>query len=258
MNWTALDLAIIGPALLAGLFIIATHVPLGRAVLKRGIIFIDLAIAQIAGLGIIVAGVLGWNTDGWMIQIVAASSAMMGAIMLHWSEKRFPEIQEALIGVVFVLGATLGLMLLANNPHGGEQLKDLLVGQILWVSYSQLYPIALIYAAVLAIWFWMDIANAHRLIFYLLFAITVTASVQLVGVYLVFASLIIPALAVKEYLKRYQLSVAYLIGVLGYVVGLIASALGDLPSGAVIVWSLAFIGILAAYSSRYFQVKIKS
>ncbi|NCT48618.1 MAG: metal ABC transporter permease, partial [Paraglaciecola sp.] len=127
MNWQALDVSIIGPALLAGLLVIATHVPLGRAVLNRGIIFIDLAIAQIAGLGVIAANVFGWETDGWQIQVAAVSAAMLGAVMLHWTEKRFEKIQEALIGVVFVLAATLGLLLLANNPHGGEQLKDLLV-----------------------------------------------------------------------------------------------------------------------------------
>ena len=250
MNWTALDFTILGPALFAGLLVLSTHVPLGRAVLNRGIIFIDLAIAQIAGLGVIAANVLGWETHGWMIQIAAVSAAMMGALMLHWSEKKFPDIQEALIGVVFVLGATLGLLLLANNPHGGEQLKDLLVGQILWVDYSQLWPVALLYIGVLVIWFWLNVANTHRMLFYLLFAITVTASVQLIGVYLVFASLIIPALAARAFPSDKRLWIAYLIGIAGYVVGLVVSALIDLPSGAVIVWSLAIFGISVSFFSR--------
>ncbi|WKE65856.1 metal ABC transporter permease [Gallaecimonas kandeliae] len=252
MNWAALDLSILGPALVAGLLVVATHVPLGRSVLSRGIIFIDLAIAQIAGLGVIAANVFGWETDGWMIQVAAVSAAMLGALFLHWTEKRFPEIQEALIGVVFALGATMGLLLLANNPHGGEELKDLLVGQILWVSFSQLIPVAVLYALVLVIWFRFDVPKAHRLLFYLLFAVTVTASVQLVGVYLVFASLIIPALGARNYKARPGLAVAYLLGAAGYVLGLVASALFDLPSGAVIVWTLAVMGIVGGYLVRYF------
>lgn len=251
MNWLAVDLSIIGPALLAGLLVISTHVPLGRAVLNRGIIFIDLAIAQIAGLGVIAANVFGWETDGWMIQAAAVSAAMLGAVLLHWTESRFDQMQEALIGVVFVLAATLGLLLLANDPHGGEQLRDLLVGQILWVSYAQLWPIAVLYALVLAVWFLLDVSKSHRLMFYLLFAVTVTASVQLVGVYLVFASLIVPALAARFYTDNKRLLVAYIIGALGFVAGLLGSALWDLPSGALIVWSLAVVGTLAAWLSHF-------
>jgi zinc/manganese transport system permease protein len=255
MNWAAIDLTIIGPAIVAGLLVVATHVPLGRAVLNRGIIFIDLAIAQIAGLGVIAANVFGWETDGWMIQVAAISAAMLGAVLLHWTERRFPQMQEAIIGVVFVLAATLGLLLLTNNPHGGEQLKDLLVGQILWVSYQQLWPIALLYAGVLTIWFTFNVSQSKGLLFYLLFAVTVTASVQLVGVYLVFASLIVPALAARFYAQNRRLVVAYIIGILGFILGLIGSALWDLPSGALIVWTLAVIGITAGVISTLFNVE---
>jgi zinc/manganese transport system permease protein len=258
MNWLALDLSFIGPALAAGLLIIATHVPMGRAVLNRGIIFIDLAIAQIAGLGVIAANVFGWETDGWMIQITAVSAAMLGAILLHWTERRFAHMQEAIIGVVFVLAATLGLLLLANNPHGGEQLRDLLVGQILWVSYAQLWPIAILYAGVLSVWFLLDINKSHRLMFYLLFALTVTASVQLVGVYLVFASLIIPALAGRAYPEKQRLLVAYILSIFGFLLGLVSSAIWDLPSGALIVWSLAVAGIVAASLARFSKPKVTS
>ena len=246
INWSALNVEILGPAFLAGIIVIATHVPLGRAVLKRGIIFIDLAIAQIAGLGVIAASAFDWEAQGWEIQLVAISAALAGALFLHWTEKRFADSQEALIGVTFVLAATLGLLMLANNPHGGEHLKELLVGQILWVSYVQLWPIALLSAVVLALWFLVDIANRHRLLFYLLFAVTVTASVQLVGVYLVFASLIIPALATRTVGTSRQLFYAYGVGIGGYLLGLVVSALLDLPSGAVIVWTLAMCGWLVA------------
>ena len=246
MNFEAVDITILGPAFVAGLLVLSTHVPLGRTVLKRGIIFIDLAIAQIAGLGVIAADAFGWEAEGanWKIQIAAVTAALCGALLLNWTEKRFEKIQEALIGILFVLGATLGLLLLANNPHGGEHLKELLVGQILWVSYEQLWPVLALYVGVLVLWFYLDIERMTRLGFYLIFAVTITASVQLVGVYLVFASLIIPALATREKSGNNQLFFAYGLGALGYLGGLLASALFDLPSGAIIVWSLAVFGII--------------
>lgn len=235
-----LDWGILGPAFVAGLLVLATHVPLGQQVLARGIIFIDLAIAQIAGLGVIVAHTLGWEPHGWAVQLTAMAAALLGALVLYGCERRWPQVQEALIGVVFILAASGGILLLSHNPQGGEHLKDLLVGQILWVSYAQLWPVALLYALVLAGWGWMR-GRVSSLGFYLLFALTVTASVQLVGIYLVFSSLIIPALAVRG-LRRARLPVAYGIGALAYAVGLLASAVFDLPSGAVIVWALALFG----------------
>jgi zinc/manganese transport system permease protein len=142
-----------------------------------------------------------------------------------------------------VLAATGGILLLSNNPHGSEQLKDLLVGQILWVSLGQLLPVALLYAAVLVLWFGFR-QRLGRVGFYLLFAVTVTASVQLVGVYLVFASLIIPALATRALPQVKALILAFLLGVAGYLCGVVLSALFDLPTGAIIVWSLAVLGLI--------------
>lgn len=246
MTWEGLDLGILGPAFCAGLLVLATHVPLGQQVLARGIVFIDLAIAQIAGLGVIAADTLGFEPQGYAVQIAAVSAALMGAMLLTYTEKRWPEIQEALIGVLFVLAACAGILLLANNPHGGEHLKDLLVGQILWVNYGQLLPIALLTAVVLVLWFGLR----HKLGsigFYALFAVAVTASVQLVGVYLVFASLIIPALAGRYHPPRRRLVVGYVVGVTGYAAGLALSAVFDLPSGAVVVCALAVCGIGAAW-----------
>ncbi len=244
MNWQALDLTILGPAFIAGLLVLSTHVPMGRLVLKRGIIFIDLAVAQIAGIGVIAADNFGWDESPWQVQIAAVSTAIFGAFILRWTEKHFAHIQEALIGVLFVLAATLSLLLLANNPHGGEHLKDLLVGQILWVSYDQLIAPAIIYAGLLFAWFGLKIAEKIPGAFYLVFAITVTVSVQFVGVYLVFASLIVPALATRDLLANQQLIIAFLLGALAFALGLAVSALFDLPSGAVIVWSLAVVGTI--------------
>ena len=239
MNWSALDWGILGPALIAGLLVLATHVPLGMQVLDRGIVFIDLAIAQIAGLGVIAADALGVAEHGLAVQAAAVTAALLGAWLLTWTERRAAQQQEALIGVLFVLAACMGLLLLSGNPHGGEHLKDLLVGQILWVNTTQLAWLAVLSVVLLAAIAsgWTD--RLGRFGFYGAFAVAVTASVQLVGVYLVFSSLIVPALATSALSRRRRLFVAYALGVAGYALGLALSALFDLPSGAVIVCALA-------------------
>jgi zinc/manganese transport system permease protein len=243
LNWEGLDIAILGPACAAGLVVLSTHVPLGKQVLSRGIIFIDLAIAQIAGLGVILAQFLGIGESGFGVQLAAAAAALLGAGLLSWTDRRWPEYQEPLIGTLFVLAATGGLLLLANNPEGGEHLKDLLVGQILWVSYKQLIPPALLSAVILGVLAWRR-GQLAGLWFYGLFALAITASVQLVGVYLVFASLIVPALATTGVEGSRRLVYAYATGIAGYVLGLVLSAVLDLPSGAMIVWTLVGCGII--------------
>src|SRR5580698_4753886 len=101
MNWSALDWNILGPALVAGLLVLATHVALGVQVLDKGIVFIDLAIAQIAGLGVIGADALGLPEGGVAVQAAAVTAALAGALLLTWTERRWAESQEALIGVMF-------------------------------------------------------------------------------------------------------------------------------------------------------------
>jgi len=242
MNLDTLNLSILGPALAAGMLVLATHVPLGQQVLKRGIVFIDLAIAQIAALGVIAADAMGWEPQGIAVQIAAVGAALLGALLLTWTEKRWPVTQEALIGAMFVLAASAGILMLSNNPHGGEHLKDLLAGQILWVSTNQLLYTGALTVLILGFWFgWRQ--KLGRTGFYILFSLAVTASVQLVGVYLVFSSLIMPALAVRQWKDTRKMLGGYLIGATGYLLGLALSAIFDLPSGSVIVWTLAATGI---------------
>ena len=250
MSWTALDWGILGPAMVAGLLVLATHVPLGMQVLDRGIVFIDLAIAQIAALGVIGAIALGLPAGGVAVQAAAVSSALLGAWLLTWTERRAPAQQEALIGVMFILAACAGILVLAGNPHGGEHLRDLLVGQILWVNTHQLLWLAGVSAVLLAAIGRGWVARLGPFGFYAVFALAVTASVQLVGVYLVFASLIIPALGTRAWRGRQRHLLAYGVGALGYALGLALSALLDLPSGAVIVWSLAGCAALLAALGR--------
>ena len=244
MNGIELDILI--PALIAGLLVLSTHVPLGIKVLERGVIFADLAIAQIAGLGIILAGLL--NLADKPVQLVAAGSALLGAALLSAIEKYCPDVKEACIGLTFVLSASGGILLMSRDVHAGEHLKDLLAGQILWVNPQQLIATALLSAILLLVWRTRQARLGH-FGFYALFALAVTASVQLVGVYLVFASLIVPALSTWR-IAKHRMLYAYAVGMSGYAAGLLLSARFDLPSGAAIVWAMALMGGMVALMTR--------
>ena len=209
-------------------------------VLARGIVFIDLAVAQVAGVGVILADALGWEPTAAAVQLAALSAALACALLLTWTERRWPEVQEAIIGVVFVLASSVAVLLLAKNPHGGEHLKELLIGQILWVNAASLPLEALVSGAILALWFGSR-GRLGRVGFYGLFACAVTISVQLVGLYLVFITLVVPALA-TWYSRRRRYLKAYLIGALGYALGLALSVATDLPSGAMIVCTMTVLG----------------
>src|SRR5438132_7569103 len=239
MSLNALDLSILLPAFVAGVLVTATHVPLGTQVLARGIVFIDRAIAQIAGCGVLLADQLGFEPEGAAVQVAALAAALGGALLLTWTERMWPEVQEAVIGVVFVLGATGGVLLLASNVHGSEHLRDLLVGQGLWVQPRALAWTAAIYAGILALWFGGR-ERLGRTGFYVLFALAVTVSVQLVGVYLVFATLIVPPLATRR-MVRGRLVAAWPLGIVGHAAGLLLSTAFALPTGPTIVGSLVVL-----------------
>ena len=235
------ELLLFWPALAAGTVVAATHVPLGVQVLRRGIVFIDLAVAQMAGLGVVLASWLGMPPSGAGVQLTALGSALAGALFFTWTEQRWPEVQEAVIGVAFIVAANAAILLLAANPHGAEHLKDLLTGQVLWVTPAQVAAATVASAAVLLAWrVWRS-----RTGFYVLFACAVTVSVQLVGMYLVFASLIVPALATRHVAAGIALCVA------GYAAGLALSVLTDLPAGPLIVCAMVLLALLrVAHASR--------
>lgn len=246
-----MSLAAIDPDLLAwpftvGLLVLATHVPLGRRVLARGIIFLDLAVAQLAVLGTVAAHALDLADTGWPSQLAASAAALTGAALLAACERRWPDIQEALIGSTFVVAASLSILLLAGDPHGGEHLAELLTGQILWATPEQTGRIAVLYALLLALMTWRS-ERLGGLAFYLVFALAITASVQLVGVYLVFASLILPALAIRGLPARPALLAGWALGALAYASGLLVSATLDWPAGPTVVVTLALAALLAPH-----------
>ncbi len=245
---TGFDWSLLAAPLCAGLLVCITHIPLGRRVLERGIIFLDLTVAQVAALGVTME--MLWNHGpghehaDWHAQLSATAGALAAALLLAWTERRWPQIQEALIGSLYVLSACVMLLLLANAAHGHEQLNQLLAGQILWVTFDDLLAPLMITLAVLAAMALGVVRNIWG--FYVLFAVSVTVSVQLVGIFLVFATLILPALAVVKRPTLPAFAIAGVVGIAGYTLGLACSALFDLPSGPLVVLTLAGMSVTAA------------
>lgn len=250
--------SIVAPALVVSLLVAGMHVPLGLEVIRRGIIFIDLATAQIAGLGAVAATIYFGEAHTFLdtvaINVFAFSAALLAGIFFAWVERRIPQYEEALIGCSFVLAAAMALLLLANQPMGSETVKDLLAGQILWAGWGEIGVIAAVYLPLAVIWFgYRD--RIGSLGFYMIFAVTVTASVQVVGVYLVFANLIFPALAVQAFAEKKRLAVAYTVALVGVFIGLVGSVLTDYPTGPMLVWSLALVALIAAIGEARVRAK---
>jgi zinc/manganese transport system permease protein len=233
-------LEIIGPALVAGLMVALTHAPLGLEVIKRGIIFIDLAVAQIAGLGLVVASVLLHEPSLFTEQAIALSFALGAGIFFRAAETLMPRQLEAIIGCSFVFSASLALLLLANQPHGAEEVQYMLSGQILFVTWHDVLLHAPVYMAILLLWFVFPIIR-RRIGFYLLFAAAITSSVQLVGVYVVFASLILPALAAMYTARRHVWT--WSCGTLSVIAGIMLATAFDMPAGPLIVMAYTVVTV---------------
>lgn len=230
------------PAMAGCLLIALIHGPLGVEVLRRGIIFIDLAIAQIAGLSVVLVD-LWWEEPSWVVrQFAVVSAALLAAAFFRLIEKKMPDEQEAIIGASFVLAGSAVLLALANHPHGGEEIQDILSGQILFLSWREVLLNLPIYVAATMLWF-LRPKIRQGFGFFAVFALVVTASVQLVGIYVVFASLILPALAVNtRKFWRPRLSISC--GVAAVLIGITLSAFSDLPAGPVLVFAYAAVAVL--------------
>ena len=235
-------LEIVLPAMFAGLMVAMLHVQLGIEVLRRGIIFIDLAIAQIAGLCVVLVNLWAHDPSWILIQTAAVMSALAAAIFFRWVERTAPQEQEAVIGSSFILAAAAVLLALANHPHGGEEVQHILSGQILFVSWDRILAFAPIYGVGLVLWFVFPVMRGGTG-FFVLFAIVVTASVQLVGVYVVFASLILPALAVNR-LGKSSVGIAFFLSAVAVLGGITLSAFADLPAGPTLVLAFAAVTII--------------
>jgi zinc/manganese transport system permease protein len=241
------ELGILLPALVAGLLMMIIHVPLGQEVLKRGIIFIDLSLAQLAAMGAVFAGLFGLGFVE--TQACALTFALIGGFFFKYIEKHHRAIGEAAIGCSFVLSATLVLLAMSGNPHKDEHINDILSGQLLFATWSQIaFAGSIFIIAAALVYKWPKLFLKKY--FYLTIAIVITTSVQICGVYLVFASLIFPAVGtyyIKTAAKRRW--VEYIGESAGFIGGLLASFYFDLSTGPAVVWGIAIAMLMIFFTS---------
>ena len=257
---------------LACLVLTAIHVYLGLHVLARGVIFVDLALAQTAALGVTIAFLAGHAIQSEAAYWYALAFTLAGAALFAASRtRRGPVPQEAIIGIVYVVSAAAAVLVVDRAPQGGEHIKQILVGSILTVTPAEVAALALLYAPIgavhwlirrplLEISFDPDGAGAQRavrawdFVFYASFGVVVTSSVRLAGVLLVFAYLIVPATAAAALTSsvRGRLLAGWSLGVLVSASGLAASWRWDLPTGATVVVAFGALvaGVAAAQSMR--------
>jgi zinc/manganese transport system permease protein len=248
---------------LACLVLTGIHAYLGLHVLARGVIFVDLALAQVAALGV-TAGLLAGHAPqsdaayAWALGFTAGGAALLALT----SGRRGVVPQEAIIGIVYAVAAALTVLVLDRVPQGGEYIKQLLVGSILAVSAEEVVRIAVLYASIGAFHWWCrgpmlalsfgqapPRAPLWDFIFYFTFGLVVTSSVRVAGVLLVFSYLIVPAVVGAWLAARLgsRLLIGWTVGVVVSALGLALSYLADLPTGATIVGTfgavLALLGL---------------
>ena len=248
----------------ACLVLTAMHVYLGFHVLARGVIFVDLALAQVAALGLTVAVLAGHPPASDAAYWYALAFALAGAVLLAALRMRDPALpQEAVIGIVYAVSAALAVLVVDRAPQGAEQIKQLLVGSILSVSGADVAALAALYAAIGALHFAarrplfalsLDASAsgarvlAWDLFFFASFAVVVTSSVRIAGVLLVFCYLVVPA-AIGALLARgvrARLAVGWIAGAVASAAGLAAAWHWDLPTGAAVVAALGAAILLVA------------
>ncbi len=255
---------ILAPALAMSFLMLIAHTYLGLHVLARGIIFVDLALAQIAVLGVSLAFLLGYDTHSAHAHVFAFGSALIagGGFALL---RRIPDkvTREVTIGCAYVVATALTVVILSRSTQGVEELKSMLNGNILFVSWSEVAGLAAAYVllAVLhavffrrfyALSFTMDRGGSGaflwEFLFFASFALVITLGVDLAGVLLVFAYLIIPAFSASLLIGafRHRLPLGILLGLIGSVVGLWLSFLADLPTGPTVVTALGLLPVMAA------------
>lgn len=258
--------------LVACLVLTGIHVYLGLHVLARGVIFVDLALAQMAALGVTVAFLAGHPIQSEAAYWYALVFTLGGAALFAASRTRRASVpQEAIIGIVYAVSAATAVLVVDRAPQGGEHIRQILVGNILTVRPAEIGTLAMLYAPIgvlhwlvrrplLDISFDPDGAGARRMVrvwdfvFYASFGVVVTSSVRLAGVLLVFAYLVVPATiaAVLARSARGRLLVGWAVGALVSIGGLAASWTWDLPTGATVV--VAF-GVLVAGVGIAFAVR---
>ena len=264
--------AILWAPFLMCLVLTGIHAYLGVHVLAREVVFVDIAMAQIAALGATVAFLVGHDTETWQSYAYALGATIVGAVVLALSRSRRRHVsQEAVIGVVYAVSSAAAVLVADRAAHGAEQVRGMLVGNLLAVGPLEVARVAGLYALV-GVLHWLcrrpfflisadpDAAYAQgwrvRLwdfVFYASFGVVVASSVRVAGVLLVFSYLIVPALAGVtlggSVLAR--LLIGWGFGTLVSVLGMIASAALDLPTGATIVCAFGVILLAFGLGFRY-------
>ena len=240
---------------------------LGLHVVRRGIIFIDIAMAQMASLGICVAVLLHLNLESWTTFFIALGFTLVGAAIFSVTGKRASQIpQEAIIGIGYVVAAAAAVLLLSRAAEGDEEIKNMLVGNILLVSPTDVRKCFGLFALVGAVHFALRhsilLVSFERetaydrgfrvrwwdFLFYALFGLVVTSFVRIAGVLLVFTYLIVPAvcgISLANSLGK-RLLIGWAIALVGGVAGLFFSFRWDLPSGAAIVCTFGVLLIIVS------------
>jgi zinc/manganese transport system permease protein len=251
-------LALLWPVLVVAFCLVGIHTYFGMEVLRRKVIFVDLALAQIAALGATVAFLLGHPVQSAAAYGYSLGFTLLAAVLLAFTRSwsgRIP--QEALIGVIYVVAAAAAILLIDRAPQGAEHLKQILTGNILTTGIDELMFIAPLYLAiasghwVLRRWLMQTASPVSEFVFYATFGVVVTSSVALAGVLLVFSFLIIPAaigVLYADTLAR-QLTIGWIAGTMTSAAGLAVSFVFDLPTGATMV--CAFGGALAVAGLAY-------
>lgn len=247
--------------------LVGIHCYLGLHVLARGVIFVDLALAQVAVFGTALAYLWGYDHHDPMAYIISLSSTLVAATFLAYANRfRAKVSQEALIGVIFALASATMILLVDQMSHGGEHLKQSLVGNLLWVGWEDLLKVVIVYSVVGTIHF----VKRHEFIkssfeggiyiiwdflFYALFGVVITSSVQYAGVLLVFSFLIVPAIVSSLLFKslRSRLIFGWVFGAALSFIGILLSYIFDLPSGAVIVSVFCLVPLLLVLALSRFR-----
>lgn len=252
--------------LVAALVLVGIHAYLGVHVIARGVIFVDLALAQMAALGYTAATLAGIEAGSTGAYAVGIGATLLGALILSFSRLEHEFItQEALIGILYVTASAATILLAAQAPRGAEHVEELLTGTLLWVTWSDVIRIGAIYL-VLGLVYWslrrrfltislMPEEARNRgwrlgwwdFVFYALFGVVVTVSVAVAGVLLVFSFLVMPAVIAFLFTTRPGplLAIAWTSGTAATVLGLAVSFRYDLPTGPLVVCAFALTVLLA-------------
>lgn len=241
--------------LMATFVLTGIHVYLGLHVVTRGVIFVDLALAQVAALGMAVGVLLGLEHEAGAMYFLALGFTFLGALLFSYTRSVNESVpQEAIIGITYVVSAAAMILLFSKSPEGAEHLNHLLVGSILFVTPKEILQTFALYAAIGA-FHWRfrtqfleaskeegggGPSSSRRLwdfLFYITFGFVVTSSVKIAGVLLVFSFLIIPAVAAQLFVDNIssRLTFGWIFGVAGSILGILLSLLLDVPTGAAIV-----------------------